>query len=194
MNLQRCKEVLERAGVTFVRGLTEGELRTAEHLHGFAFPPDLRDYLTYALPTGKGFPDWRDPANAAIQDALAWPFEGIKFDIEHAAFWLDEWGPRPSELSAAFEIAAQRVRAAPPLIPIRGHRYLPAIPSMPGNPVFSVYQTDVIYYGATLEDYLHNEYPSSFEPGPFQPPSTIREIAFWSRLVEKNSRLVDENS
>jgi hypothetical protein len=187
VDLQRCKEILERAGVTFGPGLADDELAAAEQRYGFAFPPDLREYLAYALPTGKGFPNWRDLDDPTTQAALVSPLEGLCFDVEHNGFWLDDWGPRPADLPTAFRIAAQQVHAAPPLIPLRGHRYLPALPAMAGNPVFSVHQTDVIYYGATLENYLRNEYPYYFGSGGFHTPPIVREIAFWSRLVEENS-------
>jgi hypothetical protein len=38
------------------------------------------------------------------------------------------------------------------------HRYLPEKSHEPGNPVFSVYQADVIYYGADLIDYFEREF------------------------------------
>lgn len=42
--------------------------------------------------------------------------------------------------------------------PVYGHRYLPAGPVLAGHPVLSVHQTDVIYYGADLADYLSLEF------------------------------------
>jgi len=146
VDFRHCQKVLERAGVVFADGLSEAELSSVENRYGFQFPADLREYLAHALPTGNGFPNWRhledDPQ---IATAMAWPLEGICFDIEHNAFWPNEWGERPSDPAAAFEVARRHVEAAPKLIPIRGHRYLPAEPAEPGNPVFSVYQTDIIY-------------------------------------------------
>jgi hypothetical protein len=35
---------------------------------------------------------------------------------------------------------------------------MPAEPHLPGNPVFSVHQTDIIVYGLDLYEYLHNEF------------------------------------
>lgn len=45
------------------------------------------------------------------------------------------------------------LKAAPRLIPICSHRYIPEEPHDAGNPVFSVMQSDVIYYGADLANY-----------------------------------------
>lgn len=76
------------------------------------------------------------------------------FDVEHNAFWDPEWGDRPSSLADALRIAEEAVRAAPRLIPVYGHRYLPQEPCIAGNPVFSVYQMDIIVYGSDLYYYF----------------------------------------
>ena len=46
----------------------------------------------------------------------------------------------------------------PMLIPIYSHRFLPGAPSPAGSPVFSVYQTDVIYCGSDLAAYVAAEF------------------------------------
>ena len=114
-----------------------------------------------------------------IQDQLAWPADGMCFDIEHNAFWLPAWGPKPDSLEEAAARARHAVRVAPFLIPICGHRYLPAEPCESGNPVFSVHQTDIIYYGLDLPSYLLAEFDA---PNPFAVPDSPREIEFWSEL------------
>jgi hypothetical protein len=50
------------------------------------------------------------------------------------------------------------VAAAPGLIPVFGHRYLLARPCVVGNPVLSVYQSDIIVYGEDLRGYLLIEF------------------------------------
>ena len=69
MDYSTVKEVLQQqAGVIFENGLTEEELRLVEESFGFQFPPDLKALLMFALPTGKGWPNWRDihdPRNRA---------------------------------------------------------------------------------------------------------------------------------
>ena len=49
---------------------------------------------------------------------------------------------------------SSRLAQAPTLIPIYGHRYLPAGNGTHGHPVLSVYQTDIIFYGTDLADYM----------------------------------------
>lgn len=142
-------------------GLKETEFAAIQRDFGVVFPPDLRQVLAAALPTGPRWPNWReaarDPRGAAaanVRDCLAWPHDGMIFDIKNNAFWDPEWGQRPSSLDAAIEIASRAVRAAPMLIPVYGHRYIPAEPCTAGNPVLSVYQMDIIVYGRDLAAYL----------------------------------------
>ena len=105
------------------------------------------------------------------------------FDVEHNSFWLTAWGPRPDSLENAQARAREAVRSAPFLIPIFCHRYLPAWPCEAANPVFSVYQTDIIYYGFDLPSYLFAEFGV---PNPFPVPAKPREVEFWSELERLN--------
>ena len=186
MDLEHCRAVLERAGVKFDSGLTPVEFEAAEARFGFTFPPDLRALLAFALPTGGSAPTWRDLENPGLIRTMSWPLEGMCFDIEHNVFWPSEWGERPVELAEACEIARGHVARAPKLIPVFSHRYLPDRPATAGNPVFSVYQTDIIYYGSDLENYLHNAFYYYFGTPDYSLGTSIRDIEFWSWLVALN--------
>jgi hypothetical protein len=163
-------------GIAFDPGLTDAELATTEARFGFRFVPDLRNFLQAGLPKGPGFPQWRSGEEARLREQLEIPRDGILFDIEHNGFWLSEWGPRPGKLEEAKKIASDLIAAAPKLVPIYMHRMIPDEPSEAGNPVFSVHQTDIIYYGFDLRDYLRHE----FELGEREPwPEKVRPIRFW---------------
>ena len=162
--------------VEFDAGLTDAEFDTAQSRYGFRFPPDLRAFLQTALPKGPRFPDWRSGDEAAIRDWLDGPRRGVVFDIEHNGFWLDEWGPRPASMVDAVRRGEELVLAAPRLIPIYAHRMMPDEPNQPGNPVFSVHQTDIIHYGYDLADYLRHEFDL---PGRRPWPDEVRRIRFW---------------
>jgi hypothetical protein len=179
----RSLELMRARGFSIEPGLTAAELARAEERFASRFPPDLAEFLCVGLPTGGGFPSWRS-LDAAIEAQLAWPLEGMLFDIEHNGFWMPEWGQRPGDLEAAKAIATAAVRAAPVLIPLCGHRYLPAEPLEAGNPVFSVYQTDVIYYGHDLASWIEAEWGVGYERAiRFD---VIRPIRFWGRVEELN--------
>src|SRR4051812_24807753 len=186
MTFTDAHTVLATAGVQIDVGLADDEFLGVERRFGFRFPLDLRTFLSIGLPVSCSWVNWRGADETSIRERLAWPLEGLKFDIEHSPFWLDEWGARPAHLEEAFEVARRAVAEAPVLIPICGHRYLPATPSEPGNPVFSVHQTDIIYYGADLMDYLQNEFSYYFGRGGYAITRMPRRIALWSRLAEKN--------
>jgi hypothetical protein len=162
--------------VEFAPGLTDAEVDGVENRYGFRFPPDLRDFLQVALPSGEDFPDWRNGDESVLRDWLEVPLDGILFDVEYNRFWLEEWGQRPTSLEEALKVTTELVRAAPRLIPIFGHRMMPDEPHLPGNPVFSVHQTDIIYYGFDLADYLRHEFHL---PGREDWPEQDRPIRFW---------------
>ena len=164
--------------IEFDAGLTAAEVTAAERRFGFRLPPDLRDFLQTALPRGPQFPDWRSGDEDTLREWLDLPRQGILFDVEHNGSWLDEWGPRPP-LADALRIASEHVAAAPRLIPVFGHRIMPDEPHMPGNPVFSVHQTDIIHYGFDLADYLRHEFNLPREPWPGQ----VRPIRFWDQVA-----------
>jgi hypothetical protein len=169
---------MRERGIAFDSGLTDPEVAAVEARFGFRFPPDLRAFLQMALPRGEKFPDWRAAPEATLREWLDLPLKGILFDIEHNGFWLQEWGTRPPSLAEAKRVAEGLVAAAPRLIPIYIHRMMPDEPHLPGNPVFSVHQTDVIHYGADLEDYLCNEF-NLLAVSPSK-PEQIRPIRFWN--------------
>jgi hypothetical protein len=187
MNLAECQERLASIGILFEQGLTDDELATIESEYGFRFPADLRQFLAYVLPVSNGWLDWRNSSKEEIMQRMSWPLDGMCFDIENNEFWLESWGEKPADLPAAFEIAREQVAKAPTLIPIFSHRYMPDSPSEAGNPVFSVHQTDIIYYGHNLENYLHNEFREAFgiTSRTFVVSSNdLREIEFWSGLLD----------
>ena len=188
--------------VTVTRGLSDSEVDRAEEAYGIAFPSDLRECLQAAVPTTPDvgpekrakFPDWRRLHDPGIILRLSWPWEGWVFDLEQGAkrAWLPEWGERPDELASQLSVARAQLEQAPRLVPIFGHRYMPAEPTDAGNPVFSVYQVDIIHYGVDLEDYLNVEFLGRPHGKWTREPRNIR---FWSRAVQhsdEDSRVEDE--
>jgi hypothetical protein len=184
-------EQLASIGVGFDSGLTDVEVEAVQRHFGLAFPADLRAFLQTAMPVSLlpiggyirsyEFPDWRHGDEEEIKEKLNWPFEGMCFDIEHNVFWMEEWGPRPASIAEACAIARTKLNEAPTLIPIYSHRYMPDSPQTAGNPIYSVYQTDIIYYGSDLLDYFANEFGIAVErPKPLKP----RRVDFWATLPD----------
>lgn len=173
-------EILRAANITLEQGLTETEYRIIENIFNIQFPPDLKRLLSIALPVSKGFPNWRNAIIKTTEDfveieqRLNWPLEGILFDIEENNVWYEPWGHKPDNIQERKEIVRSKFPSYPTLVPVYGHRYIPTIPMSEGNPIFSVWQTDIIYYGVDLHHYLKNEF--EIITTPIQEP---KKIDFW---------------
>jgi hypothetical protein len=176
---EALRAALATSGAALDAGLSEAELDAVEHRFDFAFPPDLRRLLALALPVGdRSWPDWRRGSDEELAGRMAWPVDGILFDVEQNGFWHPAWPTRPATKAAAVDLARVELRSVPRLVPVFGHRYMPAVPAEAGNPVLSCYQTDVIYYGSDLLDWFGYE---------FRRESAGREphrVPFWSDLME----------
>ena len=166
------------AGVVFEDGLSDDELTEVEERFGITFCPDHRDLLRRVLPVGRGWPDWLADDAADVRERLAWPVEGVLLDVRDNGFWPTSWGPgRPDEAVARAQLAG-----VPALVPVFAHRYLPSGAAPAGTPVLSVYQTDVIYYGTDLADYLGREFLGRAAPMGVVPDAL--RIPFWSDLAD----------
>ncbi|WP_370235955.1 MULTISPECIES: SMI1/KNR4 family protein [Henriciella] len=162
-------------------GLTDSEIRSIEDQLEMALPPDFKFLLENLKDPGGVFFPWADFSLNLYRELIEWVWDGIAFDIGHG-LWLDRWGERPSEETEAKHNARLDFESWPVLLPIFGHRFLPATPCRSGNPVFSIKQTDIIYYGANLADYLLNELTGSRPLVEEQTP--IRKIDVWSDFAE----------
>ncbi|MFF2051357.1 hypothetical protein ACFVU2_07115 [Leifsonia sp. NPDC058194] len=150
-------ELLRARGVRLAPGLTAPEISAIESRFGFEFNPDHRDFLSIAAPQGEGWIDWRGD-DRAIQEALSRPAEGVMFDVEENDFWPRSWGEAPPSLPNRLRRAYEQIATWPTLVPLYGHRFVPASPAGRNAPVFSVWQTDVIVYGRDVLDYVQREF------------------------------------
>jgi hypothetical protein len=170
-------------------GLTDAEFARIERDYDFEFADDHRAFLAAGLPLNRPpeegqtwrnpWPDWRDGDPGDLRDQLGWPVEGTLFDVEHG-FWHPSWGQRPAGISQALSTARQYLARAPKMIPVYGHRYLPAGRGTCGHPVLSIYQTDIIVYGTDLADYINCEFSRWFISADWTPPPMV---PFWSDFL-----------
>lgn len=90
------------------------------------------------------------------------------------------------------------VKNAPRLIPVYGHRYLLAEPCVADNPVFSIWQSDIIVYGKDLRNYFLVEFAnllslnSRVDSAEVDEPTMnkVQGIPFWGELTAHNDRRV----
>ena len=106
-------------------GLTGSELDDVERRFGFRFAADHRTFLSAGVPIGDRWPDWRCGNTEQLRKRLAWPVDGVLYDVEHNGFWLPDWGTRPVGPEDAVREARRRLADVPQLVPVCGHRYLP---------------------------------------------------------------------
>jgi len=163
--------------IVFDVGLSDQEVQAVENCFNFSIPPDLREFLQFALPVrekprpifpdyprppgypgeGIGFPNWRD-LNTNLQFQIDAPIDGVLFDVRMTDIWPASWGPRPLSEDEAVAIANTQLVAAPKLIPIHGHTFICEEPRSVGNPIISVSQTDIIYLASDLASYFECTY------------------------------------
>jgi hypothetical protein len=183
LGTEAARRIAEQRRVELEPGLTATELDRVEGRFGFEFADDHRAFLSAGLPVGQGWPDWRGGEVEQLRDRLAWPVDGVLFDVEHG-FWHNEWVARPADRGEALVVAGTRLVSVPQMVPVYSHRYLPAGRGTFGHPVLSMYQTDIIFYGVDLVDYVHQEFGAGTgldrsDPR-WQPHATV---AFWRELV-----------
>ncbi len=169
-------------GIKCQEGLSDGEIKRIEGKYDLIFPDDLRNLLQQALPTAKGFYDWRDFSESNVQfvlQAINRPFDDFYNDAA-GVYWNDDWGDKLGNADAIREIVRSKLATAPKLVPIYAHRYVPMIAGK-GQPVFSVHGIDVIVYGKSLDDYLEIEFA-----GKGRPPLDVADVChvpFWSEVI-----------
>ena len=164
-----------------VSGYGDQELEDIQQKWRLRFPPDLVAIYRQRRSVIRGGFDWVKTPVAEIRQMLDWPLEGFLFDVKHGKWW-PEWAERPEQIRDAEEKVRAIFAKAPRLIPIHGHRYIPEEPHEIGNPVFSVWQMDVIHYGANLDDYVEREEQRKTGNWP-----ALKSIRFWTRAVELNA-------
>lgn len=172
---------LKNKGIVFDRGFSTEEIKEIEKRYKINFPMELMQFYSIGLPVSDGFYDWRndDENNVSrIKEALAMPLQGLLFDLEYSNFWCDDFGEKPENIEEARDVLTEHYKRAPQMIPIYSHRYMPFLPNVTNIPIFSIMQSDIIYYGADLVSYLEIEF--GFRQHSELIQKNIRFIDFWS--------------
>ena len=185
LTIDFLKELRERSNEPIQfgeHGLAAPEIDAIEKDLGFPFPQDFRFFLQNTSGSGGALFPWWDFSKEAYTQSINWIIDGLIFDVRHDDLWLNRWGEKPTSREEIENTVRADFETWPRLLPIYGHRYLSAEPVESGNPVFSIMQSDIIYYGHDLTDYLLREFaPSS----PFDvPQDPIKFVPVWSNFAE----------
>ena len=196
---EAARRLAGQAGYEIGPGLTDAEFARIERNFEFEFADDHRAFLAAGLPLNippeqgrrrQPWPDWRHGRRRDLRERLDEPVEGALFDVEHNALWHPSWGQRPADMSTALSTARQHLSRAPKMIPVWGHRYLPAGRGTYGHPVLSIWQTDIIMYGTDIAQYIAIEFPRpanrrlvipDLTPPPGWTPPPM--VPFWSEFL-----------
>ncbi|WP_037605559.1 hypothetical protein [Streptacidiphilus rugosus] len=172
LGAEAARRLREADCCTFERGLGDEEFERIEETYGFRFSDDHRAFLAAGLPVSsppqegatwdQPWPDWRGADPDDLRHRLGWPVDGVLRSVQHG-YWHPSWGVRPVDGEAARSLAEQHLATVPQLVPLYGHRFLPAGRGTHGHPVFSVWGTDIIYYGEDLADYVSHEFGDEHE-------------------------------
>ncbi|MEL7545168.1 MAG: hypothetical protein AAGJ84_00845 [Pseudomonadota bacterium] len=164
------------------KGVSSSEMSSIEDQLELTLPADFKFLFENVRDPDEVLFPWSEFSVENYRKSIDRVWLGVAFDVEHNTVWLTHWGDKPTTLEEALQIAQRDYQSWPKLLPISGHRFLPAEPSLPNNPVFSIVQTDIIYYGSNLADYLVQE---------FCPPPRLhsdwvlaRKIPIWSDFAE----------
>lgn len=181
MNDQSWK-LLKEFGIEFEKGLTLDEIMKIEKIYEIKFPDSLRDFFMIALPTSKGFYNWRNTEEdnvKLIKEVMNRPLDDIA-EMANEVYWCDDWGDEPETEEGIAQEVRKRLEYAPKLLPIYAHRYMPMVIDK-NPPIISVHDIDVIYYGKDIEDYFDIEFgekkQSTIE---FE---NIKPIQFWTEIM-----------
>jgi hypothetical protein len=156
-------------------GMREEEIDGAEAKYSVKFTPDHREFLKILhtidrqeiivhtsisaeedvkLVKRPFFYNWMEDEKE-IRDRLEWPCQTILQDITgRSKFWIDSWGKCPDDPEEREAVFIRFYKDAPKLLPLTSHRFLVSEPVQPGNPVLSVWGSDIIIYGWTLRTFL----------------------------------------
>lgn len=162
-------------------GLSPAKVDLIEECLGIGLPSDFKQLLMNVIDPDEVLFPWANFSLDQYNQRIEWIWSGIEFDIEMNGVWLSRWGVQPASLSKSKSTARKDFETWPKLLPIYGHRFLAAEPCKPGNPVFSIMQTDIIYYGSNLADYLVHEFCGWNEE---HHAPTPRAIDVWSDFAE----------
>ena len=188
INVEKIRQILENKGIEIHNGLSDEEFEKIEKFYNIKFPKVLKILYKSFLPNLYNWRDFSEDNVQKMKKYLNMPIEGILFDIQYNGFWLDCFGEKTGDIEQNKAKAEEYLKNAkeeevPRLIPIYSHRYVPSFPDSIDVPVFSVMQTDIIYYGKNIENYFEHEFGNNYNPEQESADLGVIEIPFWSKLA-----------
>lgn len=176
---------LKTQGIIFYAGLSEAEITAIEQTFNFRFPLDCKAFLHNALPATEGFIHWRQTLHSGkmereVKQRLKIPLDGILYDVMKNNFLLDIWGEKLLNLDSRKDHFDKISNQCPVLIPLYKHRYMSTSSYTGGNPVYSIYNSDIICAGNDLSSWIKTEFNLSL-PENYQ--TDKKPVQFWDDFL-----------
>ncbi|MFF5477668.1 hypothetical protein ACFY5C_10040 [Streptomyces sp. NPDC012935] len=185
LGTEAARRLAEAGCCEIAPGLSEEEFTRIEATYAFEFSSDHRAFLAAGLPVAsppeegatweQPWPDWRHADPDDLRYRLEWPVREVLSDVGHGR-WHPALGTRPTDDEEAVDVARAVLAQAPRLVPVYGHRFLPAGRGTWRHPVLSMWGTDIICYGHDLADYIDHEFGEVDEDAPWAPRASV---PFW---------------
>ena len=177
----KIKEILDKSGLKYEKGLSDEEIRKIEKLYDIKFPTELKQMYRELVPVSQGFYKWQDFSEVNIEyikGVILSVFADVQAEIKYIE-WNEDWGDEPVE-SEKRRVIEKKLKVAPKLIPIYSHRYAVS-GEIESSPVLSVCGVDIIYYGENLSQYFEIEFAGkSYSEIDYE---KIIQVPFWSEIV-----------
>lgn len=175
--------LLKSHGIWVEAGLTDDEVGKIERIYSIQFPKSMKAFLMEGVPILDGFYNWRNfkaDNIEYIKSVIKHPVTYLE-DYPEEVEWYKGWGTEPECVSDRVQLVRKRLKNAPTLLPIYGHRYMPES-SDENPPVISVMGVDIIFYGENLAEYFKVEFGEKKHSE--INCQQMKPIPFWSDIID----------
>ena len=159
---------------------TDGVFTKIEEIYGVVLPLEFKQVYRDFEQLPIGWHNWADFSRENtdyLKKQMKEVTVEIADEIDHIE-WNDNWGECPNTIHEVHHFIKSKMRSAPALMPIVGHRYIACEPTAV-SPVFSIVGSEIIYYSASLTDSLKGKTITQENA-----LIDLTQISFWSEIAQ----------
>lgn len=147
-----------------------------EEIYGVVLPLEFKRLYRGLEQLPNGWYNWADFSRENT-DYLKKQMKEVMVEIANEIDdieWNDNWGECPNTIHEAHHFIKSKMKSAPALMPIVGHRYI-ACESTSVSLVFSIVGSEIIYYSASLKGKTITHETALTD---------LTQISFWSEIAQ----------
>ena len=159
---------------------TDGVFTKIEEIYGVVLPLEFKQVYRDFEQLPIGWHNWADFSRENT-DYLKKQMKEVTVEIADEIDdieWDDNWGECPNTIHEVHHFIKSKMKSAPALMPIVGHRYIACEPTAV-SPVFSIVGSEIIYYSASLTDSLKGKTITQETA-----LTDLTQISFWSEIAQ----------